>query len=278
VVTDSSGAICLKAENADVSIPNALEVGTVVAAESFQSGKFRLRASALSMYVERYDDDGDTITDSWQRIVAFNWGDTSGSVVMNSIRADGMPLVSIDDALEVEGYARVNGTLTAVGVTTGSLETTIISAADGNGTGLMTSDGQITFAAQGDRNCKAFGNLEVVNNLFVGGSISGGTIKSPFWAAGKVDGASLQILSSRGQTGFSVVRESGFGSGVFKITFDSPHPSGSDYITTITSLFTINYLTPSPYASNGSSNFTLTMKDSGNSTLTDGVFHFMVLA
>jgi hypothetical protein len=297
----------LKAENADVSIPNALEVGTVVAAESFQSGKFRLRATTLSLNIERYDDDGDTISDSWQRIAAFNWGDTSGSVICNSIRASDQSYVAVNDDLEVQYHARVGGSLTAgaalfSGVTTGSLKTTLIEAPDGNGTGLLTSGGQITFAAQGDRNCKAFGNLEVANNLFVGGAIesdtlrpknnpgvtvasdlhvegniSFGSIVSPFWAAGKVDGNTLAILSSKGQSGFSVVRESGFGTGVYKIRFNTPHPDGADYVTLITSLFTINYLTPAPFADNGSSNFTLTLKNNGNSSLADDVFHFMVL-
>ena len=65
-----------------------------VLAGSFQSGKFRMRATALSLNIERFDDEGDTVTDSWQRIAAFNWGDTSGSIVKNSIRADGQAFVS----------------------------------------------------------------------------------------------------------------------------------------------------------------------------------------
>ena len=53
---------------------------------------------------------------------------------------------------------------------------------------------------------------------------------SPFWAAGKVDGASLSILSSQGRVGFSVARSSAQPGGVYDITFDQPHPNGAEYI------------------------------------------------
>jgi hypothetical protein len=118
--------------------------------------------------------------------------------------------------------------------------------------------------------------VTVEGDLHCTGNISYGALSSPFWVAGKVSGSSLEILSTKGRKTFSVERESGFPTGVFKISFDA-HPDGADYIILITSLFTINYLTPAPWADNGSSNFTLTMKDSNNNNLTNGDFHFAVL-
>jgi hypothetical protein len=217
VLTDSGGTICLKATSSDVLIPNALEVGTVTA-QSFQSGKFRMRATDLSLNIERYDDDGDTATYSWQRIVAFNWGDVDGAIVTNHIRAETLDAVQIEDSLRVRNNAVVDGDLRVDGAITGA-----------------------------------------------------------FWVAGKVDGASLAILSSKGQRGFSVQRESGFSTGVYKITFDEAHPDGANYVIQISSLFTLNYLTPAPYAANGSSNFALTLKTNNNGGLVDDEFHFTVL-
>jgi hypothetical protein len=117
----------------------------------------------------------------------------------------------------------------------------------------------------------------VESDLHVTGNISYGTLTSPFWVAGKVDGSSLQVLSSKGQTGFTVVRETDFDTGVYKIIFDEAHPDCDEYVINITTLFTLNYLTPAPYATNGSSSFSLTQKTTGNGGLSDGDFHFTVL-
>jgi hypothetical protein len=117
----------------------------------------------------------------------------------------------------------------------------------------------------------------VESDLHVTGNISYGTLTSPFWCAGKVDGSSLQVLSSKGQTGFTVEREPDFGAGVYKIIFDEAHPDGDEYVINITTLFTLSYLTPAPYATNGSSSFSLTQKTTSNGGLSDGDFHFTVL-
>ena len=68
--------------------------------------------------------------------------------------------------------------------------------------------------------------LAVTGSLTVGGaSVQGG---SPFFCAGRVDGAATAI-SSVGRVGYTVSRPSGFPTGVYRIQFDSPAPS-NDYV------------------------------------------------
>jgi hypothetical protein len=247
-----------------------------VVANAFVSGTFRFRgAHAGGSVVEMYDDS----VGGWRLVVAFEWNGAAGegNVLTNTIRAYSATEVTINDSLQVTESITCEGALSAGSVEAVALDTTRIAAIDSVGMALCTQDYSVAFAVQDNQDCTAHRDLRVIGDLQVDGAILWNTAHSPFWVAGKVDGGSLQVLSSKGQKGFSVVRESGFSAGVYKIIFEEPHPDGADYIIQITSLFTLNYLTPNPYASNGSSNFTLTLKTSSNSDLTNDVFHFTVL-
>jgi hypothetical protein len=98
----------------------------------------------------------------------------------------------------------------------------------------------------------------------------------PFFCAGKVDGSNLAKLTSKG-IAYTVTREPDFATGVFNINFAEAHPDGVDYIILVTTVFSLHYLTGEVYSSTTANSFTITLKTTSNDTLTDGVFHFMVL-
>ncbi len=70
-------------------------------------------------------------------------------------------------------------------------------------------------------------NLTVNGNLNVAGDITyGSTIQSPYWIAEKINMANRDVVTSSGQVGFTLSRASGYSTGIVRVLFDSPHPSG----------------------------------------------------
>ena len=59
-------------------------------------------------------------------------------------------------------------------------------------------------------------------------------LEGTFWCGGKVNGSNLQVLSSFGSATFTITRASGFGTGVYKITFNQTHPDGAHYVVNLT--------------------------------------------
>jgi hypothetical protein len=88
-------------------------------------------------------------------------------------------------------------------------------------TGAVSCDGNLQAV-----NIEATGNLSVLGNLTVTGSMT-----SPFWCSGVINGSTMSILNSNGRYGFTVVRPSGFPTGVYRITFDTPAPDANYVIT-----------------------------------------------
>ena len=76
-------------------------------------------------------------------------------------------------------------------------------------------------------------NLSVLGNVTVNGTISASN-SNPFWIAGKVDGASLSILSSSGRYGFTVTRATGYASGIFYISFGNNPYKDANYAINVT--------------------------------------------
>jgi hypothetical protein len=278
VLTNSSGTVCLKAEaSGDCSVPNTLTTGTLNAdtmilagtsvAQLIQARELTIRAvapliktSAGAEVQLALDPSEPLVAPSFQSGV-FKLQSTDGSVLRVLRGAETMAQFRYDSA-------------------SGSLGSSLsVNRIQSNG------DENVSFGdailAGGGIKCDTWRpvdnpGLTVEGDLFVNGHLHYNSITSPFWVAGKVDGSNLAILSSKGQRPFTVQRESGFGSGVFKISFEA-HPDGQHYVIQITSLFSLNYLTPAPFADNGSSNFTLTLKTNNNSGLVDDEFHFTVL-
>jgi hypothetical protein len=245
----------------------SLDPNTTIQGSSFLSGKFRLRATATAFNVERFDDDGAVVTDSWQRIAAFSWGDTSGAFHVNSIKAFEADHVTVDDNLRVANNAVVVGSLIAGPTTVDMLTavttvTSAIVARDNGGVVLLTPDSVPAFTAKSDRNCQCWASLDVRNNINCSGGVTTiaidtmevksnvllpsvgaevevrgdlrvtgalyASIPSPFHVAGRVNGLSgTVILSSKGRYDFTFVRIS---QGFYKMTWSPAHPDGSNFI------------------------------------------------
>ncbi len=75
-------------------------------------------------------------------------------------------------------------------------------------------------------------NVTITGDLTVNGTSNVGG----FWAAGRINGSNLTIISSQGTVGFTVTRPVVNGIpdyGVFRITFNTPHPIGNGYYTVL---------------------------------------------
>jgi hypothetical protein len=72
-------------------------------------------------------------------------------------------------------------------------------------------------------------NVVINANLTVNGTTSSDW--TPFWCAGKVNGANATVIASKGRVGYSVSKVS---IGTYLITFNTAHPDDSDYIVSTT--------------------------------------------
>jgi hypothetical protein len=52
-------------------------------------------------------------------------------------------------------------------------------------------------------------------------------VDSPFFCAGRCNGENMTVLSSRGRVGFTFTRQSGYPTGVYKITFAEAAPDAN---------------------------------------------------
>ena len=81
---------------------------------------------------------------------------------------------------------------------------------------------------------KTTDTITVANNLHVDGTISYGTLTSPFWAAGQVDGTDVSVSARKGRSVFTITRPAGRPTGIWKVAFTDPHPDGADYVVLLT--------------------------------------------
>jgi hypothetical protein len=72
--------------------------------------------------------------------------------------------------------------------------------------------------------------VTVEGDLHCTGNISYGTLSSPFWVAGKVNGYTMEILASAGRYTFVAERVSGHSEGVYRIRWTPSHPNGEHYV------------------------------------------------
>ena len=143
------------------------------------------------------------------------------------------------------------------------------------------------------------GNLDVGFNLTCGDLIANGiygtaatqiqnainsaivTANNPFWVAGIVDGTNMNIIATKGQVSFTVSRLTNYPTGVYKITYDQPHPDGANHIVLVHSRSSNSYLTPylaeapTPHTANY---FHVTLRNTTATSLANELFHFSVLA
>ena len=83
----------------------------------------------------------------------------------------------------------------------------------------------------------AANGLYVSNNAVINGNLTvNGTIPSPFWVAGKIDGsvagAVPTIVTRKGQYGSEItcVRKAGISVGIYDISWTTPHPDGANIV------------------------------------------------
>jgi len=172
---------------------------------SFQTGKvIIISADGGSIKIQRFDDDGATITDAWQTGAQFRWDDSlGGSMFVDKIRSNTNTNVVIDDHAVIEADAVVNGTLFADNSNLSEISgVTAMFAKDASGIGFHTVDSNLALLIEDDGDLRAYDNLNVVGSITCSGSVP-----SPFWCAGKVNGISLAVSARKGLVpAYSVTR------------------------------------------------------------------------
>jgi hypothetical protein len=104
---------------------------------------------------------------------------------------------------------------------------------------------------------------------------------SPFFCAGVVNGATLSTVMSQGAVSFTVSRVPNYAAGVYKVTFASNHPRGSNYVVLVHSRNSNSYLTPvitEAPTPQTAAYFHVTLRNTTATALADEQFHFSVLA
>jgi hypothetical protein len=131
----------------------------------------------------------------------------------------------------------------------------------------LTVEGEVradTIRARDVNGTTSVSKLAVTGSLTVGGaSVVGG---SPFYCAGKV-GFNGAVLATSGQVSFTVVRT---GSGLYSITFASPHPVDNN----IVQVSSFGYAAVTATSATG---FSLQIRNTAL-TVADHTFFFSVLA
>ena len=142
-------------------------------ASSFQTGEFRLSSpSEGSVRIQRFDDDGRTVTDAWQDVAMFRWDDTlGGSMLIDKIQSRTTTNIVFGDNALMEADAVVNGTLHAPNSNLQYIRgLNAIFAKDNTGIGFHTIDSSLAFEVEDTGNLIAHQNLNVAGNLTCSGS------------------------------------------------------------------------------------------------------------
>jgi len=122
--------------------------------------------------------------------------------------------------------------------------------------------------------------VTVEGDLHVTGNISYGTLQSPYWVAGRINGVSVTTLSSKGRHDFSVER---LQTGYYKVSWTPEHPDGANFIVfaqgegTGSTWNILHDATDSVALANSPTSVTFIARDH-NFNITNGIVNFAVLA
>ncbi len=122
--------------------------------------------------------------------------------------------------------------------------------------------------------------IAVDGDLFVDGHLHYTSITSPYWVAGRINGITPEILSSKGRHEFTFTR---INAGFYKITWTTVHPDGANFIVFCQGEGTgsgWNILidgNSSEDLANSETSVTFIVRDQ-NFALTDGIISFALLA
>jgi hypothetical protein len=245
---------------------------------SLALGKWRIRGTEAGRFVlERFDDDGEVQTDGWLPVTAFTHDPDTNAAGLESaaVRVDTISPLSTAVGSEVtcDGNVTVTGRLACGGVNVG------------NGSVVVPSNltvGGVSFASL---QFTAVEPLRKVINLQTGAvelrvdtAELGG---NPWFCAGVVNGATLSTVMSQGAVSFTVSRVPNYAAGVYKVTFASNHPRGSNYVVLVHSRNSNSYLTPvitEAPTPQTAAYFHVTLRNTTATALADEQFHFSVLA
>ena len=122
--------------------------------------------------------------------------------------------------------------------------------------------------------------IAIDGDLFVDGHLHYTSITSPFWAAGRVNGITQTILSSKGRHDFTSTR---LQTGYYKMTWTTAHPDGANFIVfeqgegTGSTWNILHDANASAALANSANSVTFITRDS-NFDITDGIISFALLA
>ena len=158
---------------------------------------------------------------AWTGIIAMN---TAGQEIFytNNERA-----VNFRGAAVIDGICAPNSIECTNNATFGGiLSCSSFKSSGVDGISLTTSTGFTSLRVFNDT-----GNITIPANLTVSGTLNvGGLSYKPWHVAGRVDGATLQILSNKGEYPFTVSRPASYPLGIFLINWEQEHPDGANYV------------------------------------------------
>ena len=126
----------------------AIDSTQTITGSAFLTGKFRLHSTANDVVrIQRFDDDGEVVTDSWQTVVQFKWNDAGGSMGVNRIRAHSGENVILEDSVLCERDVRCLGDLHVTGNVTcdGTVPSPFFCSGTFSGTGAKLASAGVAF-------------------------------------------------------------------------------------------------------------------------------------
>jgi hypothetical protein len=203
----------------------SIDDDATIRAGAFLTGKFRLHSNGDDVVrIQRYDDDGAVVTNSWLTVAQFRWSDAAGgSLSVSRVMSNGTDEVSFGDRIYGEFGIRTNTvSLNRIQNDAGSEEEIAVGNMASFARGLRAD-----YILPRQEN-----GVVIQGDLFVNGRLRYTTITpppSPFFSNGGFASNGTKLAS--GGTDFTVVRES---AGIYRIAFATPHPQGSGFAVSLT--------------------------------------------
>ena len=153
--------------------------------------------------------------------------DPNDGVIIQNVDGTEVAKFHNDFRCRMNGNTTVLGELTCSGngSVAGILSCSSFKSSGVDGVSLVTNSG---FTA-----LRVFetGNVTIPADLTVSGTLNaGGLSYKPWHVAGRVDGATLQILSNKGEYPFTVSRPASYPLGIYLINWTQEHPDGANYV------------------------------------------------
>jgi hypothetical protein len=138
----------------------------------------------------------------------------SGNLRTNTAQAKDTNQLTVNDNLTVTGTLNVN-----------TFTPTILKSTGTPGIKVQSSTGADIAKFWNTGDTHLYGDVSITGSLIANNF-------SPWWVAGKIDGATLTILNAKGEKASEItcVRKSGTTLGVYDIRWTTPHPDGANWV------------------------------------------------